>query len=389
MARKHKFLSSLFVVIIFIFGLYSLKNSFDKFKTFNSEFKTEEQIKSTISNIELTYSDNFIFHDKFMNAYGLTQRLLNRYVIGNGDIYSDKQHKLHFYEESYDITSFINNASKLKEIIESIGIPFLYVATPSKTIDGYTELPDSININANTNLDLFVSAMHENSVNVLDLRNRIIEDKVSARNLFYATDHHWTNEAAFWAYCNIIGEINKLTNLSVDSENYYTNIGNYNIKIYKNRFLGSQGIRIGSWYVGKDDFSLIHPKFDTDYEYTHINGNNLDYYKGDFLNALMDVELLDGDMVNAYLANLRGGWSENIIINNKSINELKVLLIADSFGRAITPYLSTCFRETRYIDPQPGRFNDDIIKYINEYKPDVIVAMFNGECSWVEVNIGE
>lgn len=180
-----------------------------------------------------------------------------------------------------------------------------------------------------------------------------------------------------------------MSNLSIDNENYYTNIENYNIKIYKNRFLGSKGIRIGSWYVGKDDFDLIYPKFKTDFEYTHIYGDEIKNYKGDFLNALMDTELLDGDMVNAYLVNLKGGWVENIVINNKSNNDLKILLIADSFGRAMTPFLSACFKETRYIDPQPGRFNENILEYINDYKPDIVIAMFTGECSWTEVNVAE
>ncbi len=371
--------------------VYNLKNSYSSLKDIvsASEFKSEEQVKSTISDIEIKYSDKFIFHDKFINTYGLTQRLLNRYVLGNGDIYSDKQHNLHFYEQNYDINLLINNAIKLNDIIKSEEIPYLYVATPCKTMDGYTDLPDSIDVNANNNLNLFISTMKENNVQVLDLREEINGSEFKAQEFFYATDHHWTNNAAFFSFNKIINELNKKFNLCIDNNNYYTNIKNYNKKNYKNRFLGSQGIRIGSWYVGKDNFSLIYPKFDTDFKYTHIYGEEVNIYEGNFLDTLMDVDLLEGSMVNAYLANLKGGWVENIVINNKANNELKVLLIADSFGRAMTPFLSTCFKETRYVDPQPGRFDKNIINYIEEYKPDVVITMFTGECSWVQINIGE
>lgn len=206
MSRSHEFLSLTFIAIIFIFGIFNFKNSNDKIKIaiLNSVLETEEQLKATVSNVELIYTDNFIFHDKFMDAYGLSQRLLNRYVIGNRDVYSDKQHKLHFHETEWYNDSFINNAIELKKYIEDLKILFLYVATPSKTIEGYTKLPDSIDVSANANLDKFVSTVQESNINVLDLRDGINEGKFKAKNFFYTTDHHWTNEAAFWAFGNII-----------------------------------------------------------------------------------------------------------------------------------------------------------------------------------------
>ena len=39
--------------------------------------------------------------------------------------------------------------------------------------------------------------------------------------------------------------------------------------------------------------------------------------------------------------------------------------------------------ETRYLDPQEGRYNDSYIDYIDEYQPDVVVMMYTG--AFVEV----
>lgn len=79
------------------------------------------------------------------------------------------------------------------------------------------------------------------------------------------------------------------------------------------------------------------------------------------------------------MAFLRGGSVENIIENKTSKNELKALLISHSYGRAMAPYMSMFYRELRYLDPQVGRYNESLQEYIQDYRPDVIVIMFNGE----------
>ena len=66
-------------------------------------------------------------------------------------------------------------------------------------------------------------------------------------------------------------------------------------------------------------------------------------------------------------------------------NELKVLLISHSYGRPFTQYLSLCFRETRYLDPQKGRYNDNCLKYIDEYGPDLVLVMTEFEWKGVEI----
>ena len=46
-------------------------------------------------------------------------------------------------------------------------------------------------------------------------------------------------------------------------------------------------------------------------------------------------------------------------------------------------YLSLCFGETRYLDPQEGRYNDSYIQYMRDFQPDVVVIMYSGD--YVEV----
>ena len=77
-------------------------------------------------------------------------------------------------------------------------------------------------------------------------------------------------------------------------------------------------------------------------------------------------------------------YNENIVLNNMSDNDLKVMLIADSYARPMLPFLSLCFKEVRYLDPQEGRYNDSYVDYIDAYDPDIVIMMFPGEGEFVE-----
>ena len=167
----------------------------------------------------------------------------------------------------------------------------------------------------------------------------------------------------------------------LDKDNKYTNLENYNIKIKEDCFFGSKGVNTGTFFIKKEEFSLFLPKYETDFEYRHYNtkGKMKVSTKGEFEEALIDNSKLNLDTyVNKYNCFLYGGNCENVIINKKSENNKKLLLISSSYGRAFAPYISQCFYETRYIDPQQGRFEQNVINYIDNYKPDIVVMLYKG-----------
>lgn len=52
-----------------------------------------------------------------------------------------------------------------------------------------------------------------------------------------------------------------------------------------------------------------------------------------------------------------------------------VLLISHSYGRPYVQYLSLCFGEVRNLDPQEGRYNENYLQYMEEYRPDLVNIM--------------
>lgn len=165
------------------------------------------------------------------------------------------------------------------------------------------------------------------------------------------------------------------------------NIDNYDIEFIKDCFLGSQGIKTGKYYVGKDDFEVIIPKFETSVKFFRYDNDGIaEEREGSVAATFISYGLIyDKNYNNKYAAYTFDGYIENRIYNYNADNDLKVLLIADSFSRPLVAFFSQCFYETRNLDPQTGRYTDSYIEYIEEFKPDVVVMMFPGDGTFENV----
>lgn len=133
------------------------------------------------------------------------------------------------------------------------------------------------------------------------------------------------------------------------------------------------------FFSGMDDFTVYNPRFETQLKLNHYIDGELDFScSGSFWDAFIDENLLnDKNYYNKYNSLLHGSYVEAVIQNENSNNEYKALLVTHSYGRGLAQYLSLYFKELRYIDPQPGRFQGSICQYIEEYHPNVVIIMYN------------
>jgi hypothetical protein len=74
---------------------------------------------------------------------------------------------------------------------------------------------------------------------------------------------HWKPESGFWATGLICEELS--SRYGFEYNEYYTDINNYNLKVYEDWFLGTEGKKVGRYFTarGVDDITLITPKFET------------------------------------------------------------------------------------------------------------------------------
>lgn len=232
----------------------------------------------------------------------------------------------------------------LREAAQDAGTACWYVSIPQKTCPQQTEYCDRGAVDRSDVTDrAFTDAFRQAGYQILDLHERMHAEGLRHAELYYRTDHHWTDTAALWAADVLAQEIGLPTD-RLDPDLYDT-------ETYPGSFLGSEGKHFGRLYVGMDDFSIRIPRFSTHLTQT---SNAKEPRTGTFSEALLYREYLDKDpfqdtMYGVYLGGDRG-W---VSIRNDLLPEGKrILLFKNSFGNAIAPYLALECGQVDMIDPR-------------------------------------
>jgi hypothetical protein len=192
------------------------------------------------------------------------------------------------------------------------------------------------------------------------------EDGIDHYDMMYKTDHHWNTEAGFYAYGILEDYIVSKTGCKVDER--ISNIDNYTVTKYKNWHLGSRGQRTGRYFAGIDDFDLIIPNFET-----QIQNNAGDV--GNMQDIIINMEPLSKkEYTSRYTYDLVLENSLGHCININSENDIKILIVSDSFSKAVNPFLIMGFSEIQYVyDRDVSSINPN---YIEEYNPDIVILLY-------------
>ncbi len=359
--------SAIFLIINFSIGSFIVINSYYPLATTILYDTIELKEMETICNDALRQNNNVA-----LNIYGLIQRIIGKNEVKGFQVFRDNENNL-YLDQNYTGYS-AEDINRLYQHCENEDTTFLFTQVPYKNPQQISELNGYTTSQIETQQDELLFKLDNLQVPNMDLRD--FDDCKD----WYKTDHHWSVDAAFSSAKFIVERLNHSNNLTIKTSPY-SDLTQYSMLEYKDSFLGSAGIRIGEWYVGKEDFKVIVPTFETDFSFDLINSNNeTTNYSGSFTDAFINMDILENkEYFNKYNSLLYGGWYENIVINNNADNDLKILFITHSYGRAIVPYLSLYFKETRYIDVQEGRFSHSLVSYINSYSPDIVVLMYNGK----------
>ncbi len=339
-----------------------------------------EYYKSTITS---SISDTVDKNHFYINVNGLMQRLLGANLVYDADSDSNviklDNGWLAFSIAEFDALPCADRIAGLRDYTEEKGIDFLYVQTPYKICSYESFLPPVVDDYSNANTDELLSRLNEHEVEYIDLRQEFHDRGADHYALYFRTDHHWKPETAF-AACDIV--MQRL------SENYgfqyiedHHRIENYNVEVYENIFLGSQGNRVGRFYGGLDNISIITPRFDTDFyfcvpEYTP----GFDIVRnGSFADTMFDythINTEDPFADSPYAAYIGGNYALNIIVNNNTESDKKILFIRDSYSCVFTPFLALNCKELHAIDLR-NYSGGTIREYIDEFSPDLVLMMYN------------
>lgn len=328
-----------------------------------------------LSSVESKYTSSFVGKTNYIDLNGLFARMVDkkemneRYKLENGYL----TYELQIQYNNMDLE--IQNLTNLQKYLDLYAIPFAYVQTPHVIpTDDDPMIPMGYETNINGNSDRLLLGLEENDIVYLDLRDKIVQDEINNYELFFATDHHWNIQGAYWAHEHVALFIDQILNKNLVTSEYFDLIS-YSTEFYNNIFLGSDGQRTGLFFGGVDDVTLIIPSFATNFT-VEIPNHQWDRI-GTFDETILERSYLENQNLNYFSKNTYKVYlelnTEYIKIkNNLATNDTKVLLIKDSFSKPLAAYLALHYSEVHLY--QVGS-QETLLEKLHEIQPDIVLQV--------------
>ncbi|MDR3348423.1 MAG: hypothetical protein LBO03_02260 [Acidaminococcales bacterium] len=316
-------------------------------------------LKERVEKLNYEINENVRGRNAFVTLHGFVQRVLDKNEENNFEVAKDTAgfgHFIWFQREVWLDKKVLDRTVKLKSLLPG-KTNFTVVLALDRVVKGYTTFERGLpNTYINERADLFLDGLRKNGIDYFDLRDRLDSAGSDKSALFFKTDHHWQIETAFWAYTELAKFLRQNHGFSADD--FYLDKNNYNFITYKKHYLGSMGRKTGLAYMGADDFTVIYPKFKTDYVYTwRSDMDNADKaLSGRFETALL-APLDHGhadffDNGDKYFTYLYGNPGLAHIVNKNNRDGSKLLFVKDSFAPPVAAFLSLLCSEVWLIDPR-------------------------------------
>ncbi len=299
--------------------------------------------------LDTILTDNIAGRYKWYELYGSVFDALGKKEENNFTYVKDKNGFL--YSGNFWNTSNIDSREltlrvrRLSDKVSDAGTKVVCIMYPTKYneawSDGYYGIPYN---NLNEYADSVLLHMRRFNVDYIDFRQVFIEEKMTAEDIFYKTDHHWNIPTAFFSTGVILEHLKDEYNDDWDMMDYYKDINNYNVETYEDIYLGSQGREAGVEYAGMDDYTYIYPKFETKYTYTGGYREGGTFTKqGDTLKTLISKKYIDYE--NVYEREMNNSYMQGICLYDSIVNELnpnghKVLFIRDSYSSPVATFMA-------------------------------------------------
>lgn len=362
---------STFLVVLFLLNAHLILGPAKKL------VKGESDFQAFVAEIQQVYTENTAWKGPFVNLSGLFARATGQKVcnevirLNNGMLCFPSEEKQYVYWVGDNLSSFAYY------LVEK-GVPFLYVQAPCKVDQEGALLPEGVEYFANADGNDLINYLAANGLYTLDLRPAFSATAEQVEQNFYRTDHHWTFETALRACPIIVERMDAiLRDRTLDASNLA--FDRWEAHTLEDWFLGSLGKRVGVYYGGVDDLTYYTPKFETHISQAVMNHQTLTV--GDFTQANMHMEYAQRrDYFNdsPYCIYVGGDYPLVQHRNAGAPNQMKVLMIKDSYSLPAQCYLSTVFSEVDVIDP---RYFPSGIESVAEYaalsQPDFVLMILN------------
>ncbi|MGM0876431.1 MAG: alginate O-acetyltransferase AlgX-related protein [Bacillota bacterium] len=386
MKLKHILLTTVFLPFLFAPSFYSIMTPDREISEL--ENRGLAQIPGLTKNSVLSgeyfkeyeayFTDQFFKRDKWVEFYTIWEMKMNKTFVNGYHVTIDNwimpQPSNSFYKEELETSA--SSLNELGTMLHAKGTELYYFPMPAKVFEMAELLPPYVpRGRGKESTDVLLSMLDDKVVHGVNVSKKLNEEVPFAekKSYYFKTDHHWNIKGAFFGFETMIEEISKTqpikSKLNVEEE--------YNYSCEEGREL------LGSW--NRNLHMLVSAEDDNPCYFKPKNFSlaDMDYYNGviseektmeftDYYATGIQKDLQTMEYHDAYANN----YAELNIVNKAANNEVKALLIKDSYANPLVPHISSLFKETTIFDPRYDK-KSSVIDLVNEREFDVVIVLYN------------
>jgi hypothetical protein len=335
--------------------------------------------------IEECFNDIFpIAKDSLINVNGGFQRLIGRTIVIDADAGADVIRLDNNYLarlQTEELKVYIDRANEvidLNSFLVDKNIPLVFSMAPYKIENVEVPIVD----NEVSNKEYMKDTIRNAGIPVIDYAEEMKRDDKDFFSMYYKTDHHWKAESGLWV-TGVIAEFCK-NHYGFLYDEAITKPENYFYEVTKNEFLGNQGKRVGILFAGVDDFTIIHPDFQTYLTSSTLQENGEWEYRSGTLEEAMYWEnriayrdyFAHNPEIDPYSMYSDGDNPIQMTYNANALNNKKILIVKHSFADVVIPFLALAYRELNVVDLRHEGRPLNLYSYIEDYNPDLVLFIW-------------
>ena len=298
------------------------------------------------ANYEEYISDQFILRDFWIDIKSRAETLLGK-TENNGIVYGRDGYMFEKYY-SADERRMMNNTNFINRFCERYGADTTLAIVPNSYMILSDKLPRGLeNLDQTPYIGRVYSALE--GASGLWLNGALSEH--ADEYIYYRTDHHYTTYGAYIVYCEYMRSIGREP-VSLDALTAHEVEGFYGTHYSKTKLYSAQPDTI-TWYEipGKT---------------VEIDNKPAD--------GIYDLEKF-GER-DKYAAFLHGNHSLTVIRSEQESDDpTRILLIKDSFGNELAPFLACSFDEVYIVDPRYTSV--PVSSFMEEVEFDEVLILYN------------
>lgn len=366
--RKSKWITALFLGCLFLTALASVAKPDRYFSEKEKRYLAQKPHLTAENLISGSYgkdyeswlNDQFPLREQLTAWRTVCERFLGKSEIG-GIYFGKEDYFIEHHTKSIYATELAEKNKDavlkfLREMEQRLGedrVRFLPVPSSETVLTGY--LPDG----APPSAELTVLKEYGKETFSAAVKDALISfQNENEAQLYYRTDHHWTMEGAFVGYCEWADSVGITPKQREE----------FSDKILKTDFYGTVSAKINAQAVPDSLLALI-PKFNVEYLVEYPDSTVPE-------TTLYAEEMLYGpEPYGVYLKGNQSLTRIRTIGAGDDRNGRKLLVVKDSFGNSLVPFLVNHYPETLVIDLR--YYNQSLGELIRKEQITDICVVYN------------